>query len=245
MDKVQFKNSRGINLTGVFHETDDPVAAVVMVHGFTSHKESRGKFVKMGELLSSKGILAFRYDAGGSGESESAPVTVENYVDDLMSAIKLVKEKGINNIGLLGSSLGGLCAIRAYDKSMTAMVLWAPVTMAQTPQILDSSKMRKKITEQGFITINKRDRDFTIPKKYLVERETLRHKELLSRVKCPTLIIHGTEDLSIPLKHSKWAMKFLTPKSELKAIKGADHYFTDHGDEIVSLSLNWFKKYLQ
>lgn len=245
MDKIQFKNSRGINLTGVFHEVDNPVAAVVMVHGFTSHKESRGKFGKLGELLSSKGILAFRYDAGGSGESESAPVTVENYLDDLKSALKLVKEKGITKVGLLGSSLGGLCSMLAYDTSVKAMVLWAPVTMAKTPRIFDDSKIRKQLTRDGSFIINKRDRDFTIPKQYLMERETLKHEEILSKVKCPTLIIHGTDDLSIPSKHSEWAMEFLAPKSELKLIKGSDHYFTGYEDEVVSLSLEWFKNHLR
>ena len=98
--KVRFKNSRGVELAGIIEEPENPVGAVIMAHGFASHKESRGKFVKMGELLKESEILAFRYDAGGSGESGDAPVTLENYVDDLKSAITLIRDKGFKRIGL-------------------------------------------------------------------------------------------------------------------------------------------------
>ena len=121
------------------------------------------------------------------------------------------------------------------------MVLFAPVTKEKTPT--KYPEWKKEMEEKGFILIEKDGKNFKIPKEYIKERESVNQKELLSKVMCPVLIIHGTEDDSVPLEHSGEAMQYLSKKSKLKIIKGAGHKLDIiHG--IDKLALAWFKKHL-
>ena len=79
----------------------------------------------------------------------------------------------------------------------------------------------------------------------LIDRENVDQKELLRDVNCPTLLIHGTKDTSIPLLDSKKAISLLSENSRLKIVEGADHDFTEHLDIIVKITDEWFLKYLE
>ncbi len=64
----------------------------------------------------------------------------------------------------------------------------------------------------------------------------------VSEVKVPTLIIHGSKDLSVPVEQSKRAAE-LIPGSQLEIIEGADHlvYFT-HYDEFMKITNKFLKE---
>ena len=211
-----------------------------MVHGFTSNKD-RNRSIEIANLLSKNSFAVLRFDLGGSGESYDTPIRVEYQIDDLKSAINFVKRKGYKEIGLLGESLGGLISLCIYNEEIKTMVLFAPVTKEKTPT--KYPEWKKEMEEKGFILIEKDGKNFKIPKEYIKERESVNQKELLSKVMCPVLIIHGTEDDSVPLEHSGEAMQYLSKKSKLKIIKGAGHKLDIiHG--IDKLALAWFKKHL-
>src|SRR3989344_5175039 len=103
---------------------------------------------------------------------------------------------------------------------------------------------RADFEKQGYVIKTRRGREFKIEKEYFEERKAVNQKELLSRVKCPVLIVHGNEDDSVPLSHSEKAMNYLSSNSELKIIQGADHHLEIiHG--IDKMALDWFKRYLK
>jgi len=216
MRKVTFQNSKGMNLVGIFHfPKKETKSIIIMAHGFTGDKDEWGRFVKAAEEFCKNGFAVFRFDFSASGESDGDSITVSQWVDDLKSAINFVKQKSYSNIGLLGLSLGGLCSILAYDENIKTMVLWAPVTKAKT-----LSKLKEEIQTE------------------------LNEQEILSKIKCPVLIIHGDKDDVVPVEHSRKAMKYLPEKSKLDIIENADHGFYEQLDKIIFISLDWFKRYL-
>jgi len=243
-EKIAFQNSRGIKLVGILHLPDKKTnSAVIISHGFAANKD-RTRLIKLAETLSKNGFAVLRFDFGGCGESENREITLENQVDDLKSAINYMRRNKYFNIGLLGESLGGLTSILAYDEDIKTLVLWAPVTQSKTPSIIQKEKLQQELDEKGFIIYQKDERKFKIPKEYLKERQAINQKEILSKINSPVLIIHGDKDDTIPIEQSKSAMRFLPEGSKLEIIKDGKHKFDDKMNEVIPLSVDWFKKYL-
>lgn len=247
MEKISFKNSRGLNLAGIFYPADSK-SVVIMSHGFTGDKSEWGRFDKTAESLNKEGYNALRFDFSGSGESDDEFLSAEKQVDDLNSAIKFVEEKGLNNIGLLGLSLGGLVSAKVYDKRVKTMVFWAPVTNSRKNYEKRFTKEQiNELHERGFITYNMKKgarKTIMIDKQIITDRESVDQEKLLSRINCPVLIIHGDKDTTVPLKDSISAMNYLNKESKLEIIKGADHGFYEYLDTFIELTVSWFKKCL-
>jgi len=63
----------------------------------------------------------------------------------------------------------------------------------------------------------------------------------LSKIKSPTLIIHGTEDINVDIGHAKKALKEI-PNSKLYIVEGGDHYMSfSHSKEIEKEISNFIK----
>ena len=247
MEKVNFKNSRNLNLVGNFYSTDSG-SVIVMAHGFTGDKSEWGRFDKTAEALNKAGYNVLAFDFSGSGESDNDSLTVDKQVDDLNCAIRFVSDRGFKNIGLFGLSLGGLISLKVYspEKNIKTMVLWAPVTAKKNNYAEQkfTAEEIKELKEKGYITKIREEgshrRVIIIDKQMIKDRESVNQKELLANIKCPVLIIHGDKDESVPLEDSKSAIKYLSSESKLEIIEGADHQFTKQLDAIINLTTNWF-----
>ncbi len=242
MEEVNFKNSEGLNLNGVLYPSHSN-KAIIISHGFAANKD-RSRLIKLAQTLSQENFAVLRFDFGGSGDSYETQISVNRQIDDLKSAIKFMRDKGYGEIGLLGESLGALISIFCYSQDIKALVLFAPVTAPKRPSIFEK-EMKKELDEKGFATQYKDEKVFKISKEYFEVRESINQKEILSKIKCPVLIIHGTEDNSVPLEDSKKAMQYLSETSKLEIIKGAEHKLEEDLDRVITLSLNWFKKNLK
>lgn len=249
MEKINFENSRGLELAGNYWNAGSDTA-VVMSHGFTGNKEEWGKFTRIAEKFNSAGFTVLAFDFSGCGESEDDSITIQKEVDDLNSAIDYVKSRGAERVGLFGLSQGGLITLETYKKrqdGVSAIVLLAPLTDA-IPDYRHqkfSQTQRENLEKKGYTvrTRKKGERDrFVIPNKLIERKENLDQDELVSGVECPVLFIHGAEDSTVPLEHSEGAVKNLN-KAEIQKIED-DHYFEESVDEVAKLSERWFKEHL-
>ncbi|MBS3080641.1 alpha/beta hydrolase [Candidatus Pacearchaeota archaeon] len=244
MEKAIFKNSQGLNLIGNFypHERNK---GIIFCHGFTGDRHEWGHFDIIAEKLSKHfNVLAF--DFSGHGESDNDAISVEKEIDDLKSAIDFFRKKGIQKIGILGLSLGGLIALKNYSL-VESLVLLAPVTHSvkdYEKKLISDNRIRE---EKGFFIKrrleNVKRKEIVIDPIIVSERASVNPKKLLSKINYPALVIHGTHDEVIPLDDSKMAVQYL-PKGELEIIDGAGHIFNRYVDKVAEISLNWFKKYL-
>ena len=63
----------------------------------------------------------------------------------------------------------------------------------------------------------------------------------LNKIKCPTLIIHGTEDINVDIQHAEKALKEIQ-NSKLYIVEGGDHYMSfSHSNEIEKEISNFIK----
>lgn len=106
MEKVNFKNSRGLNLIGQLYP-NNPDKLIILIHGWCSNKD-RERFFDLANRIESEGYSFLRFDQANCGESEGDEVTIKNNIDDVKSSIAFAKERGYKEIGLIGESLGEL-----------------------------------------------------------------------------------------------------------------------------------------
>jgi len=249
MERVVFKNSRNLSLVGHLF-TSKSKSIIIMSHALANDKSERGKLDKVAEKLNQSGYNVLTFDFSGCGESDDDTLTVGKQVDDLKSAINFSKSLGYNKIGLFGHSLGCLVSLKCYTPEISAMVLWSPITnkikYAWDEKL--SKEQLQELKDKGYFTRTRKNAvrtTYLIDKQMLIDRENVDQKELLRDVNCPTLLIHGTKDTSIPLLDSKKAISLLSENSRLKIVEGADHDFTEHLDIIVKITDEWFLKYLE
>lgn len=247
MEKVNFANSRGLDLVGNYWESDSD-AAVIMSHGFTGDKTEWGYFDTVAEELNEAGYNVLTFDFSGSGESNDDPITVEKEVDDLDSAIQYLEGKDhIERIGLYGHSLGGLVSLRNDRPEIEAMVLTSPVTAKVEDYGAHRFEDDETFTCEDGIYTKHRDRgvrdQIPIDEKIIEERRQVDQDQLLSDIDTPVLIIHGDQDSVVPLEDSRNAVEKLE-NGELEVIEGLDHDYDSHFDQITDNTRNWFNKHM-
>ena len=246
---IVFKNKRGKQLVGVLHlpERKKP-PAVIICHGFQNTKTER-KYIKLARALREQGILVFRFDFEGCGDSEGRPrdITIEKEISDLKIALKTVLEKcdvDSNRIGFVGGSLGSVVVSLFAEKEKIVK------TLVFLSQAFDQKKLFENWYSQEDIekieketVIYKGEKE--IGKDYYSENSNKDYSIILSKLNLPILIIHGEQDEDVPVEFSKrLAEKY--KNITLEILDKANHKFNDfHSQqELIRITTEWFKKYL-
>lgn len=232
-ERVVFE-SGGQKLCGILHLPDRrKPACVVASHGLLSSKDSE-KYVGLGERLAAEGIAMLRFDFRGIGESEGhlEDDTVTRRITDLGAAIGLVRSRPEvgNRVGLVGSSLGGYVSLfkAASDQEIRPLVIWA------TPFHLGDLKSKER-----------KDNTPLPAGPFFEDLPKHRLGPVLPKIsRC--LVIHGESDETVPVDQAWEIFQGLAAPKEIHTIEGADHRLTDpgHRKRALSLTVDWFKKYL-
>lgn len=250
MERVTFTNSNNLTLVGNLYPSVSD-AIIIMCHGFTSNKYSKGRFERLIKAFTKSGFSALAFDFRGCGESDDDSLTVDKEVDDLKSAIRFAKSKGYKKIALYGHSLGSLICLKCYNPEITTMVLSGALTdsMHYNWDEFFTEVQMKELKEKGYITELIPDevrKEIVIDKQMLIEFESIDQNELLKNITCPVLIIHGNNDGEEILlcERSKRGMILLSEGSKLEIIDGANHSFLKHYNILIDLANDWFIKHI-
>lgn len=212
---------------------------VIMLHGYSSSKES-GLYREFDGEFNEVGITTCRMSYFGHGKAygdwngygATPDVTLTKAYDSLDLMIRLVQEKGEENIVLLGSSFGGLLAMRgaACHKDIKGLVLKSAVI---EPKRFWRQRIRNN--ERGIRSIAHWQKEGVLDFKFGVEdykldfefwRDIYEHDTLAEarNISCPTMIIHGEDDTSIPLEQSEHISRITN--EPISIVPGADHAYS-------------------
>ena len=241
MEKVEFENERGLKLVGNYWKADSD-AGIVMAHGFGGNREEHGKFVEIAEALNEAGFNLLTFDFSGCGESDEDSITIEKEIEDLNSAVDFVRSRGVEDLGLIGISQGGLVALRASDLDAEAMFLLAPVTDALEDYRDNLSGWQLEELEEYGLSRKyrpERSRKNTVfLEEDIVEKENVIQDNLLSNIGIPVLIAHGKEDSKVPIEDSRRAVQKLD-NAELIEMED-DHYLNESVQELCEKAVEFF-----
>ncbi|GJX41569.1 putative feruloyl esterase [Tanacetum coccineum] len=241
-ERIVVVNKHGEKLVGLLHETGSN-EIVVLCHGFQSSKETN-TMVNLANALQKEGITAFRFDFAGNGESEGT-FEYGNYhreADDLRSVIEHFNEANRVTSAILGHSKGGNVVLLYASKYRDVPRV---INMSGRYKIEGGVQERlgkgflQKVQEDGFIDVKGKTGEFLyrVTEVGLMERlNTNMHEACLQIDKdCRVLTIHGSDDTIV---RAKEALEFaeIIPNHKLHVVKGANHGFSKHQDELISVN---------
>ena len=135
-----FFGSSTKRLFGVYHPPKGQTIrseGIVLCYPFgMEYMRSHRAFRQLALMLSKKGFHVFRFDYYGSGDSggEGEEVTVEQWVEDINTAVDELKDTAtIDKITLVGLRLGAALAhqVSLQRSDIDQLVLWDPVVTGE------------------------------------------------------------------------------------------------------------------
>jgi pimeloyl-ACP methyl ester carboxylesterase len=249
---VSFHDSFGHRIAAVLALPQQPTDSLaVLCHGFLSGKNSTTNKTLTRALLDRE-IATFRFDFFGQGESEGPfnNLTITLAVGQATAALDLVRQKGFRNIGLMGSSFGGLVAslTAAQRTDLTCLALKCPVVdFAEELRLEfgDEEMTKWKTTNTIPNIMGGTDR---IALRYAFYEDSLRQiaYDPARSITAPTLIVQGDKDEHVPLHQSRQLYEALRVTKRLEMLPGADHQFTNGEDfrRMTGLIADWLASHL-
>ncbi len=240
MMKSFFLENDGQKIFTIVHDVGEASPVVVMFHGFTgNHIENRFIFARMSRALENVGISSIRFDFRGSGDSDGKfeEMTLSTEVSDALVVVDYAKER-FSSLGILGLSMGGTVALLTAPKlNPDALCLWAPA--AKNSEVFRSGGMPASSAEPLDIG------GLAISPRFIEEMIKTNAFEMAKLYDGPTLIIHGTDDPTVPFSHSTELVKEFK-NANLLPIKGANHTFTSlpWSEEVISRTRDFFRENL-
>jgi len=273
---LKTKNKHGdiINIDFRYSESRGKKPLVILCHGFKGFKDW-GCFPYIMERIASKGNFAvsfnFSYNGVGSDEKDQsdftrldlfAKNTLSRELDDLGSVIDYLFEHeneydyDTGNVTLIGHSRGGGIAIlkTAEDKRINKLIVLASVNSFNRY----SGVLKTKWKEAGYFEVlNARTNQMMRMNYTLVEdleknKKRLDIQKAIKKIDVPTLIIHGTQDITIDYSNGEDLYSMSNKeKTELELIDNTGHTFgavhpyagtTVALEKVIELIINFLKR---
>lgn len=234
----------GIETTPSIKKTKYPT--VILVHGFGVTKEESGMFDNLAQNLSEVGILVYRFDFSGCGESggDYGGTSLSKLKQDLSKILEFVKSQqkvDVLKIGVLGQSLG-TATIITLEPRVKCLIMMGSVSHPKENLIksfgggYNPSGISTKIKSSGLIV--------KVKPKFWKDFEKHKLLESIKKIHCPILFIHGEKDDKVPISDMEAYFKNANELKRKIIIKGADHGLRPHREKMYKIAVDWFKKYL-
>ncbi|MBL0387615.1 alpha/beta fold hydrolase [Tumebacillus sp. ITR2] len=256
LEGIVFENSRGQELVGVMHhgQGEGPHPCLIVCHGFAGTKVGGSRrFVEFGRYAAERNVSIFRFDFAGSGDSEGdlIDLTLDRELDDLEAAVRAISalpSVDSSRVGVVGHCMGAVTALRAASRNpeIWRTIAWAPFTdLSDTMRRLIGEDAMSVLEEGDEADFLYQDQLFTAGPKILDYATDLDMVQEVSRITHPLLIIHGTEDATVPLSAVEELMTKIADTPGLKrldVIEGGHHSFPYHQQELFELTLNFVQE---
>jgi pimeloyl-ACP methyl ester carboxylesterase len=240
IENVNITDSLGNPIPLVFSLPEGTSSIVVISHGYSSNKDSR-IYRELQDELNSEGMGTLRYDYYGHGPAYGfkgpeygvlGDLTLSKTVESLKATLGYIRERGNFDIGLLGSSFGGLISqiLSSQDQDIKALALKSPVT---EPIGFWKQRILRDFGKGGFEewgrngTMHYRDgvEDYDLSWEFWTDLQRYDTLGDARNIICPTLIVHGENDTYVPISQSQELAEVLGVK--VNVIQGADHGYAE------------------
>lgn len=232
-------------LRGFFHRPNSETFPVCIIfHGFTGQATgTKFSYVQLSRLLESSRIAVLRFNFLGSGESDLNFKDM-TFGDELACARLILEEvmkmENCSAIYVLGHSMGGAVAselAKLYPQVIKKLVLWAPAF--NLPGALDYLVGKYAANEEGIYDHSGYEVSVDFVED-IIKRDFYQNLDIYQN---KLLIIHGTEDTTVPYEISKRYLKEFTTDYDFQPIEGGDHNFDKITDikKVLKLSLDFLK----
>ena len=217
---------------GAQHKT-----ALIVCHGFTGN--SSGIFFPELSKQLSKDYLVCRFDFAGQGKSEGLfyDTSITSELNDLDSVVRYIKDQySPQKVVLIGHSFGAaIASLYAQDHQIDGLVLLSGEGDLEKAMDYEfSTKQREEFATKGetkVVNWSKDGKEELLGKKFLEDMTQYSTIVAATKLKCPSLLIHGDQDKEIPPSASEEIYAAIPSKKTLKIIHSADHVYNFFSDK--------------
>ncbi len=245
MQNLTIYNSSGDRITADVHFVSEflPAPVVIYSHGFLGFKDW-GFIPYVADKFAEAGFVFVRFNFSHNGINENpkkitdfeklAKNTISKQLEDLSAVIDYVGGEGFKILSngylfLMGHSGGGGISIikSVEDNRVNALCLWASISTFRRYSKHQVEKMEKN----GYIFVKIPDSAIKVRIDKIVFDDFARNREkyeivdAFSKLKIPTLIIHGTADVIVPLIEAERLRDANPEFSKFVLIPEANHFF--------------------
>jgi putative redox protein len=246
--QIRFQNHMGEDLAGTLHEPDrSPVGAVIAGHCFTCSRHT-GILRHICSGLCTVGFMALRFDFSGNGQSQGRfeQSTWSKQILEMEAAVALVKNEGINWIGLAGHSLGAAIALLVAQRqpAVSALCRVAGRVSQTRPLHFLTSAQEDTLLQTGRVAFTSRGRQLALKRTFFDDAQRHDLTAATRSLKIPMLVVHGGRDDIIPVSEAHLA-KAANPKwVELAIVADGDHMLarSEHQLQVARTVAGWFRR---
>ncbi len=246
-------SSRGKRLSAMIHQPADMKKGTPMViccHGFTGDKIGANQLtLNLAKELEQSGYIVLRFDFMGSGDSDgdfSKDTIVAGWKEDLSNVLSWVNRQpqfASSPVILYGHSLGGMVVLTHSDgnQEIAGHIVFAPVTypIANFREVILGPDLWSK-SLAGEIVANFFAKGFKLEAQFVKDLIEKNYDPIgtATKMAIPLLIIHGLDDLAVPIQGSvELYQNYSGPKLLQKP--GIDHVATGNCEVLPQLILEW------
>ena len=225
-----------------------PKPVILFLHGFKGFKDW-GTFGMIADDFANAGYVFVKMNMSHNGVTPDSPVdfvdleafsenTFSREMEDIRDMIDYIKSSEFpvsednaqkNNLILIGHSRGGASALMyaATDERVQAVCGWAALCDPAGRWQEDQLRAWKNA---GVVFIPNARTGQDMPMKYAIVEDYYANESLfnipgiLPGYRIPVLLIHGTNDQTVPLEETQSAIS-TAENIQLRIIEGADHVF--------------------
>ncbi|MCM8758409.1 MAG: alpha/beta fold hydrolase [Candidatus Omnitrophica bacterium] len=260
MEKPVVFRSNNYTLVGILHlplqgKPNKKFPGVILCHGFSGNKaESHFIFTRLARCLAKNGMVCFRFDFMGSGDSSGdfEHMTLQTEIQDAENALKyLVKQPFIDRsrIGILGLSMGAIPATAVSSKQqLKSLCLWSSVAFPQEieKKIL-TRRMKKILAEKGNVYLT--GSGLRIGQKFIESLHKIDPITLAKNIRGNVLVIHSKDDTVINVSHALAyynAFHCLAKERKLVILEKGGHTFVMEETEkiVIQETIKFFRQTL-
>ena len=219
---------------------------VVVIHGFTGHSEEE-HIVAVSRGVNEVGFATLRADMYGHGRSdgEFRKHTLYKWLTNALTVIDYARSLDfVTDVYLCGHSQGGLLV-------MLAAALKHDVIRGLIP--LSPACMIPEIARRGELLGERFDPNHIpdvlhgwggveLDGNYARVAQTIRVEEAITRYPGPVLVVHGDDDEAVPVEYGIRAAEAYA-NGRYVLIRGDDHCYTHHLDQVVAAVQDWLRKF--
>lgn len=237
-----FYNSRGRRLPArIYYPEKASGDGVIFSHGLFSTRDGY-KITGLADDITATGhtLLAFDFSCTPESGGSFSDLSVRQEVEDLAEAVMFFREKGIGDVHLMGSSMGGavslLCTAQGLARPLSLILIATPVRLVDVLAVNITCDVAD-LPHDGYTLID----DVRVKNTFFHEVNSLDIESLLPGIKIPALVLHGTDDRVVNFRNAEKITSDLGGAVKLVAIEGGDHNLTDDNSMIILRSgiMNW------
>jgi putative redox protein len=240
--------SGGLRLAGHLAEPAVPARVpppgLVLCHGFPAGPggaASSGKtYPELADHLAAEAgwaVLTFNFRGTGASEGE---FSLGGWLDDLRAAIDhLIATGGVSGVWVAGSSAGGslaICEAAEDDRVRGVLTLAAPATFSSWAA--DPDAFLAHAREMGVVSDPHHPSDRESWERELSEIRAL--SVVAKLAPRPLLIVHGTDDETVPLDDARALAEAAGDGVELRVVNQGGHRLR-HDPRGVAVLLGWLE----